>query len=102
MPVEDAQRLVCGNVYPYTVTDDRFGSNKKRKDNGKRIFPDEIVLGNLVIITKREVACMPKTDTAHSSWYSFFGILALPGPLSTLLATPLRMESNHVRTVRTA
>ncbi len=39
----------CGNVYPYTVTDDRLGRNKKRKDNGKRIFPDEIVLGNLVI-----------------------------------------------------
>jgi hypothetical protein len=40
----------CGNVYPYTVSDDRLGRNKKRKDNGKRIFPDEIVLGNLVIM----------------------------------------------------
>ncbi len=39
-----------GNVYPYTVTDDRLGRNKKGKDNGKRIFPDEIVLGNLVIM----------------------------------------------------
>jgi hypothetical protein len=28
-------------VYPYTVTDDRLGRNKKRKDNGKRIFPDK-------------------------------------------------------------
>ena len=37
-------------MYPYTVTDDRLRRNKKRKDNGKRIFPDEIVLGNLVIM----------------------------------------------------
>jgi hypothetical protein len=27
-----------GNVYPYTVTDDRVGRNKKRKDNGKEFF----------------------------------------------------------------
>ncbi len=39
----------CGNVYPYSVTDDRVGRNKKRKDNGKN-FSDEIVLGNLVIM----------------------------------------------------
>ncbi len=39
----------CGNVYPYTVTDDRVGGDKKRKDNGKEFF-DEIVLGNLVIV----------------------------------------------------
>ena len=25
----------CGNVYPYTVTDDRVGRDKNRKDNGK-------------------------------------------------------------------
>ena len=25
----------CGNVYPYTVTDDLVGRDKKRKDNGK-------------------------------------------------------------------
>ncbi len=31
----------------YTVTDDRVGRDKKRKDNGKEFF--EIVLGNLVI-----------------------------------------------------
>jgi hypothetical protein len=28
----------CGNMYPYTVTDDRVGRNKKRKDNGKDFF----------------------------------------------------------------
>jgi hypothetical protein len=28
----------CGNVYPYTVTDDRVGRNKKRKDDGKEFF----------------------------------------------------------------
>ena len=28
----------------------RFNLQKKRKDNGKRIFPDEIVLRNLVIM----------------------------------------------------
>ena len=35
----------------YTVTDDRVGRDKKRKDNGKEFFPRlyEIVLGNLVI-----------------------------------------------------
>ena len=27
-----------GNMYPYTVTDDRVGRNKKRKDNGKKNF----------------------------------------------------------------
>ena len=25
-------------MYPYTVTDDRVGRNKKRKDNGKEFF----------------------------------------------------------------
>ena len=28
----------CGNLYPYTVTDDRVGRNKKRKDNVKEFF----------------------------------------------------------------
>ena len=28
----------CGNMYPYTVTDDRVGRNKNRKDNGKEFF----------------------------------------------------------------
>jgi hypothetical protein len=28
----------CGNMYPYTVTDDRVGRSKKRKDNGKEFF----------------------------------------------------------------
>ncbi len=32
----------CGNVYPYTVTDDRFGRNKKRKDNGNGSFPTRL------------------------------------------------------------
>jgi hypothetical protein len=41
--------MMRGNVYPYTVTDDRVGRNKKRKDNSKE-FSDEIVLGNLVIM----------------------------------------------------
>jgi hypothetical protein len=30
------------------VTDDRVGRDKKRKDNGKEFFPDEIVSGNIV------------------------------------------------------
>jgi hypothetical protein len=36
------RREVCGNVYPYTVTDDRVGRNKKRKDNGKDFFPTRL------------------------------------------------------------
>jgi hypothetical protein len=40
----------CGNVYPYTVTDDRSGRDKKRKDNGEEFSRDCIVLGNLIII----------------------------------------------------
>jgi hypothetical protein len=28
----------CGNVYPYTVSDDRVGRDKKRKDNGKEFW----------------------------------------------------------------
>ncbi len=28
----------CGNMYPCTVTDDRVGRSKKRKDNGKECF----------------------------------------------------------------
>ncbi len=28
----------CGNMHPYTVTDDWVGRNKKRKDNGKEFF----------------------------------------------------------------
>ena len=36
-------------MYPYTLRDDGLGRNKKRKDDGKRIFP-EIVSGNLVIM----------------------------------------------------
>ena len=28
----------CGHVYPYTVTNDQVGRNKKRKDNGKEFF----------------------------------------------------------------
>jgi hypothetical protein len=31
----------CGNMYPYTVTDDRVGRSKKRKDNGKEFFRRE-------------------------------------------------------------
>ena len=34
---------VCGNVYPYTVTDDRLGRNMKRKDNGKGSFPRDCI-----------------------------------------------------------
>ena len=34
----DKLRVFCGNMYPYTVTDDRVGRNKKRKDNGKEFF----------------------------------------------------------------
>ncbi len=29
---------MCGNVYPYTVTDDWVGRDKKSKDNGKESF----------------------------------------------------------------
>jgi hypothetical protein len=32
----------CGNLYPYTVTDDRVGRNKKRKDNVKEFFPTRL------------------------------------------------------------
>ncbi len=35
----------CGNVYPYTVTEDRVGRDKKRKITVKK-FCDEIVLEN--------------------------------------------------------
>ncbi len=33
------QMWKCGNVYPYTVTDDRVGRDKKRKDNGREFSP---------------------------------------------------------------
>jgi hypothetical protein len=31
--------VCCGNVYPYTVTDDRV----KRKDNGEEFFPRDCI-----------------------------------------------------------
>ncbi len=44
---DDTSRLTwevnrCGNVYPYTVTYDRVGRNKERKDNGKEFFPTRL------------------------------------------------------------
>ncbi len=31
----------CGKINPYSVTDDRVGRNKTRKDNGKESFRQE-------------------------------------------------------------
>ncbi len=53
-------------MYPYTVTDDRLGRNKKRKDDGKRIFP-EIVSGNLVIMRFSVHLCQRRFLNEHSS-----------------------------------
>ncbi len=53
-------------MYPYTVTDDRLGRNKKRKDNGKgSFFPDEIVLGNLVIMRFLFIYVQRRSQNKH-------------------------------------